>query len=118
MTSDQPSLFDLTPEDFAHVTRGPFAGVDQAAQFHRYNPHVLRALIKLCRQLKARGLTQYGIVGLFAILRYKAIETVGDRFKLNHNLMPWYSREIMREAPDLAGFLVTRESRIDGGTHD
>ena len=113
----QPSLFEWTAEELSPVTPGPFAvypDVTQAEQFHRYNPHVLRALIKVARGLKARGLTQYGIVGLFAILRYKAIETTGDPFfRLNHNYMPFFARAIMREAPDLAGFLVTRASRID-----
>ena len=113
----QPDLFELTPDDVRHVTLGPFRvypGVEQAEQFHRCNPHVLVALTKIARDLKARGLTQYGIVGLFAILRYRAITISGsDGLKLNHNYMPFFARAIMREAPDLAGFLVTRASRID-----
>ena len=81
----------------------------QARAFHAENPHVAIALMELAEALRKRGHNQYGIAGLFEVLRYRhSLETRGDEFKLNNNFRAFYARLLMRQYPWLDGFFETR----------
>ncbi len=82
-------------------------------QFHRDHPDVYVELVRLARQVKARGFSRYSIKGLFEIVRWNVAVGKGpdDDFKLNNNLSAFYAREIMRREHDLKGFFQLREQR-------
>ena len=83
-------------------------------KFHQENPDVYRLLVKLARQVKASGRRHYGIGALFEQVRWHyAIERKGQdgEFKLANDLRSRYSRLIMAQEPDLAGFFDTRQLR-------
>ena len=79
-------------------------------EFHRDNPDVYTELVKLAKQLKAKGRSKYGIKSLFEVVRWhRALATTGDEFKLNNNYTAYYARLIMHREPSLKGFFSVRE---------
>ena len=73
--------------------------------------YVYDSLVKLARQLLARGFKRYAIAGLFEQVRWHFQLERGpddDDFKLNNNYKPHYARLIMEREPDLRGFFETR----------
>jgi hypothetical protein len=86
---------------------------EQFAEFHRQNPHIYEALVRLARQAKASGRRKIGIELLFAGLRWERfITTTGnDAYKLNNNYRSRYARRIMEREPDLVGFFEIRGLR-------
>ena len=86
-------------------------------QFHAANPHVYARLVKLARELVARGHGKIGIGMLFEVLRWHhAMTTVGDAdgFKLNNNYRAMYARLIMEREADLAGSFEIRRLHPPG----
>lgn len=84
----------------------------EAQQFDEENPHVMKALVGLCRGWRESvGPTaMWSINGTFEVLRWeRAMSTKGDDYKLNNNFRSWYSREIMDRFPDLVGIFELRE---------
>ena len=81
-------------------------------QFHRNNPHVLRAIIAIALELKGKGFKRCGMKLIVERLRWlHALRTCGDDFKLNNSHSAFYAREAMRVEPRLAGFFQLREQR-------
>ena len=82
-------------------------------RFHEANPHVYDNLKLLALQLKRReGKRKVGMKMLFEVLRYEyRLQTRGDKFKLNNDYTSRYSRLLMAQEPELAGFFYTRELR-------
>jgi hypothetical protein len=109
-------LFDSTPLQAGDV---PAAATleERAAAFHARNPQVLRMAVDLARYAKSRGAKRYSIGAIWEVLRFRALETIGDKYKLNNSYRAWYARTIMARYPDLAGFLATRESKHDPDFH-
>lgn len=118
----QASLFDPPalpppPEPPRALTRSDTTDEARTAtqkfwQFHRANPDVYVQLVRLARQMRARGRAQYGIGSLFEVLRWhRALETEGDPFKLNNNWRSRYARLIAAQEPDLSDFFETRQLR-------
>jgi hypothetical protein len=62
--------------------------------------------------LKA-GKDRYGIAALYETLRYTALVTSGESYKLNNNFRALYARKLMAENAELAGFFWTRERSAD-----
>lgn len=84
------------------------------AQFHRDNPLVYDALVRLARQAKARGHERIGIKMLFEVVRWEMFLKTSDAasdFKLNNNYTSRYARLIMASEPDLAGIFFVRDLR-------
>ena len=115
-----PSLFDALDDDVTPLEPASTVGswTEQAAAFDAANPQVYRACVRVARYIKARGFKRYGIGAIFEVLRFKAIETIGDRYRLNNNYRAWFAREIMRREEDLAGFFETRDVAHDPAYHD
>lgn len=83
---------------------------EAAMAFHRANPHVLRAIVEVCLRVRRAGRHRWGMKAAFEVVRYNATVTTDARtYKLNNNFTAFYSRWIMRDVPELAGFFVTRE---------
>ena len=103
----QLSLLDLPP------LRNPQPAATIAERFdafHRANPHVYAALVKLAREWKAAGHTRCGMKMLFEVLRYeRGIRTSGEQYVMNNDFTAFFARLIMRECVDLRGFFEVRE---------
>ena len=95
------------------------ATIQQAFErYHRENPHVYDALVRLARQAKARGHRRFGIELLFAVLRWErmmvAVDPSQESYKLNDHYTSRYARLIMEREPDLEGLFETRRLRSFG----
>lgn len=98
--NQQPSLFDTTTAQ------------QKFEQYHRDNPQVLTALIRLTDQAVAKGHKRIGIELLFNVLRWETmITTRGDAYKMNNNYKSRYARLIEEVRPDLKGVFIKRELR-------
>ena len=85
---------------------------EQYEQHRREHPEFYDLIVKLARDIKARGYDHYGIKALFEVARYHyQIERGEGEWKINNNLTAYYAREIMAREPDLRGFFETRELR-------
>jgi len=89
------------------------ASVEERFQaFHAENPQVYATLVEIARNLVSYGWTRCSMKMLFEICRSSyALETRGERYKLNNSYTAHYSRLIQAMEPDLAGFFETRERR-------
>lgn len=96
-------------------SKGPKVDRDMSIQarfqrFHEKNPDVYVELVRLARRLRSQGITRYGIVGLYEVLRYdNSLRTSGKPFKLTNDFRSRYARLIMDKNEDLANFFTTRE---------
>jgi hypothetical protein len=85
------------------------------AEFHEANPHVYDELVKAARLFREQtGRDKCGMSLLFGRARWVlSLQTSGDAFRLNNNFVPFYSRLVMAQEPDLAGMFDTRRSVAD-----
>lgn len=81
--------------------------------FHAENPHVYTALKRRALALKDRGVKHYGIAALFEVLRFSALVTTGEEWKLNNSYRAFFARRLMADVPELEGFFETRTSVAD-----
>jgi hypothetical protein len=82
--------------------------------FHRANPHVYAALRSLSFQMMGSGVRQYGIKGLFEILRWQfALQTQGEPFRLSNDFTSRYARLLVQHNPELEGFFEMRGLRSE-----
>lgn len=86
---------------------------DDFEHFDVLNPHVYEDLVRLARQLAARGHRRIGMQMLFEVLRWeRMLDTVdASGFRLNNNYASRYARAIMDNEPDLRGVFEVRELR-------
>lgn len=80
-------------------------------RFHEANPHVYARLVRLARDLVAKGRKRLGIKMLFEVLRWHHLSTCHDDspFLLDNNFHSYYSRLIMASEPDLDGIFELRK---------
>jgi hypothetical protein len=88
--------------------------------FHRDNPHVYDELRRMALDLRARGRRQYGIAGLWEVLRWRwSMQTdTQEEYKLRNAFRAYYARLLMHEEPQLEGFFDTARSAADGFDFD
>jgi len=87
--------------------KGPLTS--QFEEFHRQNPHIYQAIVRIALDLKGRGFSKCGMKMIFERLRWLyAIQTKGEDFKLNNNYTAYYARVVMAAEPQLQGFFQTR----------
>ena len=78
-------------------------------RFHAEHPEVYIALLKLAKQVKARGETRTSIKMLWEVLRWQS--QLGNKdggYKLPNQMHAYYARLLMARNPDLAGLSATR----------
>ena len=81
-------------------------------EFHQANPHVYERLVRMTFDLRNRGITHWGIKGLWEKLRWDiAMETSQDPYKLNNDYTALYARRIMEFYPSLDGFFRIRKRK-------
>mgnify|MGYP003466352705 CR=1 FL=1 len=99
MTTFQYNLFDTTLQQ-------------KFDKYHKDNPHVLNALIKMTDDAIAKGHNHLGMDLLFNVLRWESmISTRGDEYKINNSYSSRYVRLIEELRPDLIGVFSKRELR-------
>lgn len=101
-------MLDIHPVSSTTVTKTTETSFQQ---FHKGNPHVYDQLKALALRLKKVGVESYGMKALFEILRFNALLSVDNKFKLSNNYTSLYARLLMQQEPELAGFFVTRSLR-------
>lgn len=87
---------------------------DKAEEFHAKNPWLLEELARLAFELKREGHDRYSIDGLLHHIRFtcrRRISEDGSGFRINNNVSFFYSRKLMEQYPELAGFFKIRERR-------
>jgi len=103
---------DLPGVRIAAVRYEPQAtAAERFLAFHRANPSVLGALVRLSLDVLSRGRSTWSINGAFEVLRWSSLRTVGDDFKLNNDFRAFYARAIPLVEPRLVGFFVVRAQR-------
>ena len=111
--SEQREL-DFAPLVPSDVPAG--ATIEERFQaFHGANPHVYSNLARLCLRQRERGLRRWGIKAAFEILRFQALETAGEEYKLNNSYAPLYARLLVRRHPELREFFELRNRRTRRG---
>jgi hypothetical protein len=108
MNEIQPTLFENWVLAEYAVEKG--ATIQQRFEaFHSANPAIYSLLVRMALDLKRRGFAHYGVAGLFEVIRWEyALRTNDNDFKLNNIYRSRYSRLIMDNEPELAGFFETR----------
>lgn len=114
---DEPTLFDTDPTTWVNKYIREQSTIDryktldeQFEEYHRQNPHVLDALIRLTDEAIATGRKHIGISLLVGRLRWETfISTSGDEYKMNNNYNSRYVRLIEQVRPDLVGVFHKRE---------
>lgn len=113
----RPPQADMFEQELPPIKFGSAKGLtlQQAFDdFHRRNPHVYVALVRMARTVKAAGRERVGIGMLFEVLRWDYLVNTShsvDDFKLNNNHRSRYARLIMEQERDLADFFETRGLR-------
>jgi hypothetical protein len=78
------------------------------------HPEVYDLLVKLARDVKARGKTQYSMKAIFERARWHYhIEKGEDGFVLNNDFTAHFARLIEEREPDLCGFFEKRRLRSE-----
>jgi hypothetical protein len=81
-------------------------------KFHAAHPEIYDLLVKLSRDVRRRGVKQYGMKAVFERARWHYVIEKGDRkFGLCNDFTAPYARLIMANEPDLRGFFTIREPR-------
>ena len=70
---------------------------------HAMNPSIYEDLVRLTRELVLAGQSN------FKIRRWKTMIKPSDKYKLNHDYLPYYARLIMAQESDLEGVFRLRE---------
>lgn len=84
--------------------------------FHRENPDIYLALLKVAQRAAERGYSKWAIAGAFEVVRWEWSEinpAANGGFKLPNNWKPWYARLIMVEHPELDGLFDLRSCPAD-----
>ena len=79
-------------------------------EYHRANPDVYDLFKKFSLEMKRTGRKNYGCLAIMNRVRWETdIQTSStDGFKINNNFYPYYSRLLMENEAELAGFFRTR----------
>jgi len=99
----------LLPEIKKHRKSSTGSLFDQFLLFHIANPEILGILENIALDLLNQGWKKGSINLIFERVRWLyAIQTQGDKYKLNNNHRAFYARLIMMINPDLDGFFSIR----------
>jgi hypothetical protein len=97
----QGSLFDQEKETAAE---------QRFREFDEKNPAVYKNIIRLTRDLLARGHKRVGMQMIFEVIRWQSmLRTEGDQFKMNNNYASRYARKAMEEFPEFDGVFEIRK---------
>jgi hypothetical protein len=79
-------------------------------KFHARNEHVYRLIKEIALDMLRSGKTHSSMKKIYEIIRDMApVHTDGKPYKLNNDFTPCYTRLLIKDVPELAGFFETRE---------
>jgi len=111
MNATQPMQLDFTalPKSKAEIERERFDN------FHEANPHVYKKLRDRALEIKRAGHNYWSINALVGWFRCEVATTTDsdDGLKINDHYAPFYSRMLMANETELAGFFKKRTSCAD-----
>jgi len=82
--------------------------------FHAANPQAYEAFKRFDFQAIEAGQKRIGAKAVWERLRWSnAVETKGDKYKLNNDFTPYYSRLFQSDYPEHAGLFATRKVSSD-----
>ncbi|HWR15143.1 MAG TPA: hypothetical protein VN577_09960 [Terriglobales bacterium] len=83
--------------------------------FHAANPAVYNYAVKLCREEVENGRKHWSPTACFSVIRFNLgrIKRLGGDYDINNDFIPYYSRLIQMQEPDLEDFFETRTSVAD-----
>lgn len=110
--SPEFDLFNLPPEGpLTDEQWQALTGPQRFEHFHRTNPTVYGVIVQKAREWRAAGNGKLGMSLLFGMVRWVlALETKGDPFRINDHYVPYYSRLVMWQEPDLADLFDLRRA--------
>lgn len=108
---EQPCLWDQPINPIIPVKR--MDSVEESFRiFDENNPHVMELIVRIALDLKRRGHKRGSIAMIFERLRWMHyVQTQGSAFKLDNNFKPFYSRAVMEQVSELAGWFELREGK-------
>lgn len=87
---------------------------ERFAAFHAANPVVYRLFRQYAHDAKRAGRTRFSADAIIQRIRwFVSVETNGDEFKINDHFSAHYSRMLIAEEPEFAGFFELRTTRAD-----
>jgi len=87
----------------------------KAEIFDAKNPHIYEEFKRRAYQLINNGIIRYSARGIFAVMAFDiSISTNStDKYKINVNLTPYYSRKFLDEHPQYPKFFRTKRIPTD-----
>lgn len=85
-------------------------------EFHRLNPFVYDRLVKLAREMRAKGMRKMGIGMLWEVLRWQYYQQTTDansRWAMNDHYRSRYARRIEQQEADLKSIFELRKLTAD-----
>lgn len=109
----QLPLFELAPITTPRMARN--ATIQERFEaWIAANPSFWRAFVRLCLEMRRRGMRRWSSKAAVEVLRYQAyLQTVGDTYKIPNDVTSRLARKAMLEHPELAGFFEVRELRTE-----
>ena len=84
---------------------------ERFSRFHERNPHVYEALRTVALWCLKNG-KQMGMKAIYERVRWEFnVRTDGEPYRLNNDFTALFSRKLMKDEPQLAGFFETRRRR-------
>jgi hypothetical protein len=104
----------LLPEIKKHKRSSSGSLFDQFLLFHEVNPEILIILERISLDLVQQGWNKGSINLIFERVRWiYAIQTQGDKYKLNNNHRAFYARLLMMLNSKLEGFFSIRHQNSE-----
>jgi hypothetical protein len=79
--------------------------------FHRAQPHVYRAVLRLAEARVARGVRRIGMKGLWEDVR-EELESTGQPWAFDNSYTSLFARLILIQHPEWAALIETRKLRL------
>lgn len=86
---------------------------DKFPQYHTDNPHIYEAFKKYTFEAINAGRKRFSAEAVINRLRWETLIAGNDKYKINNNYKPFYSRMFMNEFPNYKGIFSTRTSKYD-----
>jgi len=104
-------LFEYAMRDEQRRSGGDTELIRAFFKFHNENPQVYELFNRFTHQVIDRGFEHYSADAVMHRVRWHTgVETAGgDGFKINNNLIAYYSRLWMKHNPRWVGFFRTRD---------
>lgn len=114
--SDTQIELPLILQPIAKVDRGggKLTNEERFNRFHKANPHVYQAIVRLVSRARAMRVKRWSMKGIFEVLRWQWLEQTngseGD-YKLNNTFTRFYSELLINNDERLVGFFELRKRK-------